>query len=332
MKRTNICKTCSKPFEINTQLNGKNICLSNRSRCLRCSPKKERRSEEVENFIIDNYSDHGVSWCVENSQLTKNQINGIVKKFNLKISKVVSRQVRSKAKTRKAEDCKVNHENFLNIVRQEEAYILGLLWTDGHVSKDTNGIIFSTTSPDDYYFYPIFQKTGNWGYCKSASGHGWKDHISINTSNFYLREFLLKHNFRDKEKGFSQLYALIPKEFQNAFLIGLVDGDGCFYINKQKGLYRFSVCSSYDQDWTAFEEILRRLQINWKIERTQSKSGSYSKIHIFGRERVKKFGDLLYKDYETDKIGLPRKYTKFLEIKNSPTLRSYPKTLEFQEQ
>lgn len=327
-KRTNLCRTCGKLFEINVKDEaGKPICLFNRRHCLICKPKKNKLlPPEYFKFIEENYSNHGVKWCCENSELTKNQVVSIAGKLNLKIDPRVHTRIRSEGKLRPANQYKIFHEDFLNIDTSTKAYLLGLLWTDGHIAKNNHTITLSTTPPDDQYFIPLFQETGKWSVHVSKSRNHWKNHVSIYTTNRFIHVFLKEYNYNNKHLGFQKIYDYIPLEYKKYFIIGLIDGDGCFYANETNSSYRFSLCSTYEQDWSCFENILRELKINWKIERTIGKSGSYSKVHISGRLRIAAFGDYVYENYS---IGLPRKRDKYLLAKNSNGKREYVQTLNF---
>lgn len=332
-RKTSICKQCGDHFRINfrDERTGKYIQSFERDNCFKCKPLREDISHLYDK-VKDNYAEKGCKWCMKEYGLTRNQIAGIVAKFDLEVNKEILSNILSEAKITPFEKQKVNVDQFKNIENPISAYILGLLWTDGHVSKRNNSIVFSNTFPDFNYFETIFKLTGNWGKSISKSKNTWKDHCVLYTSNKFLKDFLVEHNFQNKELGFSKIYNLIPNKYKIYFIRGLIDGDGCFYSRIKTSQFNFSLCSSYNQNWDCFEEILRDAEINWKIERTKSKSGSYSKIHISGRLRIIKFGDFIYQNYNNDKMGLERKYNKYLEAKNYNSKRNYKKTLFFTPQ
>jgi intein/homing endonuclease len=228
--------------------------------------------------------------------------------LNLKVDKNVHYKLRDE------HEYLVNHSNFEKIKHPLHAYLLGLLWADGHISKNKNEIILSSTYPDANEFIPLFEKTGKWSvYKKKHNRINWKESVSIQTTNFYLKEVLVNYGFLNRENGFESIANLVPAELHYMFLRGLSDGDGCFTKNK-KNQFKFSLCSCFLQNWDWVSNILNGLKINHKIERTRSKSGSYSKIHIWGQLRVKAWGRYLYSDFEENNIGLTRKFLIFKEL------------------
>ena len=60
----------------------------------------------------------------------------------------------------------VDYKQFLNIQKPEVAYLLGLLWADGHVSSSKNELLLVTTYPDSIEFYRQFKKCGKWNFYK----------------------------------------------------------------------------------------------------------------------------------------------------------------------
>jgi len=331
MKKQIICKKCNLGFDVNFVESGKNICLSSRKFCLNCKPKRKEIPGIIQDQIKINYPLYGVNWCVDKYNITKNQVNFIASKLKLKITAETKSAISSSCHIKNEINYKVCHEQFKNINSEIHAYILGLLWSDGHVSKTKNSIYFITTSPDDKYFVPVFQKTGNWGSSVSFPEKG-KARTSLYTNNLYFKSFLEEMNYCNKELGADKIYNAVPDNFKRAFILGVIDGDGCFYINEKTSNYTFSICSSYNQDWGCFENLLRNLKINWKIKRVFSERGSYSKIIISGKSRVSKFGDYIYSNYEKDSLGLLRKYQKFIAIKAKLNKRIFPKTEIFKDQ
>ena len=306
------CEKCHNLFEINFRdTDGKYKCLFDRKYCLQCSPPR-KSTLPFHASVIENYPKYGNKWCQEKYNLTKNQVAAIVTKYKLYVYPEANSKIQSECRRKSEYDHKVQHSRFINIDTALDAYILGLLWTDGHVSKTTNTIVFSTTMPDGNYFIPLFLKTGKWSVFTAETTT--KPKVSIYTSNRFLKEYLKNYNFIEKEKGMDLIYNAIPEKFRKYFIIGMIDGDGCFYVNKKRGDYRFSICSSYNQNWECIERLCETLKIKYYIERCLSKHGNYSKLHIPNKYATNKLGSYIYDDYAEINLGLPRKYNKFLEI------------------
>lgn len=272
---------------------------------------------EKENYIKDNYSTTGVRHCMEYCDLTNPQVYYLVKKYKLKITKDAASH---NAKTRLLkieQDHNVDPRPFIEVSDPKIAYILGLLWTDGHVAKKTNDIIFSTTELDRDEFLPIFKETGKWAVYEYPSKNQWKRKVTIMTTNSFLKDCLVELNFHNKELGIEKVLKHIPENLHHFFILGMVDGDGCFSVQSEKSRYRFNICSSLNQIWTSLEEICTNLGITYRIERTQTSKGNYSKLHIGGKFRVKAIGDYIYQGHKEHPYGLDRKYQKYLITKNN---------------
>ena len=95
----------------------------------------------------------------------------------------------------------------------------------------------------------------------------------------------------------------LPTEFKNSLQS----------IKPEKGstLRQFTLASSYEQDWSYFEELCKEKNIKYNIKRTIGKKSSSSVIRITDEDGILKLGEYIYKDFHEDKIGLIRKYEKY---------------------
>lgn len=317
-KKVKVCPICNREFYINfVDASGKNICLFSRIYCLECKPKR-KSSIEYYPIIIDAYPKFGMNYCIKNTGLSKNQINFIVSKFDLKILPQTKSLILSESHIKTPEKCEINHNQFTDIKSPIPAYILGLLWTDGHISKSNNTIFFTTTYPDSEEFRKYFYFTGEWkiNKYKDAKHPTWKERINLYTTNKHLHGFLANLGFQNKDDGFKKILNHIPKKFTQFFIRGLVDGDGCFYINKTSSRKGFSLCSEYKQNWDDLVGLFNNLEIGVKIRKEIYKNYKCSKLLLTSQKEITKLGDFIYSGREEDNIGLTRKYKKFLDIKN----------------
>jgi hypothetical protein len=218
----------------------------------------------------------------------------------------------------------VNPDVFLKIDRPEIAYILGLLWTDGYIINKgkglENSIKLETDSSDSEEFLIQFEKIGKWNlYTRTRKGR--KKSIScIHTSNLPIVSFLMTMDY-DKKSFISadKIINYIPVEYHKYFFRGAVDGDGSFYY-KKKYANQFHISSTINQDWTYFEKLCQELNIKYSINKRKhkNKNGIYShssSLRISNYDGIVKLGNYIYDDYVDNKIGLKRKYDKFLNIK-----------------
>lgn len=216
---------------------------------------------------------------------------------------------------------KVNHEPFITINKPIYAYILGLLWADGHVAiyktkaGSTRSVIqFTTTFPDNEHFEKAFKSTGEWNIQYSQRFH-WKRRCDIITANPILTNFLLNNDYGAKSFcSADKILSKIPLNLHRFWYLGLIDGDGCFFCKKETGTYCFSVSSSYNQDWNFMCLLADKLNIPYSIVRAKSTHGDSSKFIIFGGDNVKVLGNYLYGE---NQMGLPRKHEKLKTIEHT---------------
>jgi len=105
-------------------------------------------SEKEISWIKTNYPLYGSNYCANFLNVTLEQIRNKIK--NLKINK--------------KEDIKIELEQFKTIKTKEVAYILGLIWADGHINIDKRHISISIIDDDMKQLKNIFMSTGKWNY------------------------------------------------------------------------------------------------------------------------------------------------------------------------
>jgi intein/homing endonuclease len=206
-----------------------------------------------------------------------------------------------------------NHD-FKNLT-DEEIYILGFLWADGYLNGAgiKSNLQCEITYNDFKTIEDSFDKTGDWSrlYRKASIKNGVKrqKRVCLTISDRALiRKFI---DFDFDKKGYInpiKILKLIPKNKHYLFYRGYVDGDGCFYITYNAN--QFSIGSTYNQDWTHIENLLKKLNIkNYSIQRRISnKRHKLSQIRVTSKESITKIVKYLYKDKQH--IGLSRKLDK----------------------
>lgn len=272
-------------------------------------------------FIKNNYDTLGAKECAKQLNVAIDRVIYVAnKKLNIVRSKGVYRP--RHRPDRPANTYAVNHEELLRVDTPIKAYVLGLLWADGHiVSQDqpnttrrNNGVTFSTTYPDADQFIPYLMEVGKWSVYKiNPRPRAPKAAARVMCSGRPIAKAFIDLGFKDKHLGMDKILAIIPVNLRRYWYLGFTDGDGCFYINTSNSSYRFSFAGCVEQNWSAIEAQLIELGIKYHIERTKSISGAYSKIHISGKMRVGSWGHWLYEGHT---IGLKRKKAKWEEVRN----------------
>ena len=217
----------------------------------------------------------------------------------------------------------VSPEQFYAANTPEVAYTLGLLWADGYVlhrsgnGKLRNTISLTNQKEDFDFFVKTLNKMGRW--CvRYRKFKNRKEQGTAEISNRPLVEFLMKNDYTSKSTASAcKILSTIPEHLKHYWFRGLFDGDGCIYFNPSGLHIKISIASSYNQDWKYVENLFTNtlLDKSFRIKRNLRKNGNgCSKIEVTKRSTILKFLDYIYSNYSTDRIGLPRKYEKYLKV------------------
>jgi len=289
------------------------------------------------NFLKSNYSILGTQRCAKKLNRTTKSVSHKANRLGLELNPNTKSKIYQKSfakrliehpfptrKSKRPEQFKVNPNQFINCTIPEAAYILGLLWADGYIrQKDyLNDIKLENIKKDIDVFYPIFLKTGNWRILFRQRKNRQEQGL-IRTSNKLLASFLIENNYGPHNiKSADKILELIPNNLHQYWFRGLIDGDGCWYLNIKNSCRQFSLAGSYEQDWSYFENLLDKLDIKYSTQRRiqkrkNKKPTKSSTVRINNKKDIIKLGNYIYQNYGQDKTGLQRKYNKYLEIKNS---------------
>jgi len=282
---------------------------------------KKLLTDEQKKFIIENYSTKGINYCFNNLNVNKNTISSFARRNNLRVDRSVVLRNMSKNI--------INVYDYINVKSPEIAYILGLLWADGHVSFSNNKtktpiVKHSCVYYDSINSDTIFNKL-KWRRFESENKKsiGKNKMVTSWISSRELGDYLISYNYREKSNG-TFIYENF-KELKSHFIRGLFDGDGCITISntgknyKQTAIY-FS--SSENQDWSFLEEILNSINVKYRIRKLKDKLGESSQICIKDSKSIFKLCEFMY--LESDNIRMERKYKKYLEfIKYKKKMNQY---------
>lgn len=280
-------------------------------------------TEEEKRFIVNNYLKLGPAEISRKIKRSYESIERVRKKFNIpKLSKKEISQHKSIAQTLTPEEMKVSILPFQKIETPEIAYILGLLWADGHIPKRNGEIIIAALKQDILEYKPTFLSTGKWvinqGNYKVHGQESNDKYMKIYCCNTQLANYLHSVGYISKSsESACKILSLIPNYLKHYWFRGLFDGDGCLLNPETYATYNLCICSSYEQDWTYIENLFKELNISYKINRKIGKKHKGSTIHIFNKRGIKYFFEYIYKNKEIDNIGLSRKYKlwlKFIEM------------------
>lgn len=197
---------------------------------------------------------------------------------------------------------------FKNVNTKEVAYILGLWWADGWITyKDSYSVDIKLISKDFDNIEWIFYNIGSWKKYIRKSTEGHQQTTNLRLSGKELVDYLMTLDYHTKNKSAIKVINTIPEELKCYWWRGYLDGDG--HINSLHP-YRLGFSGPHDQDWSFLPN-----QYNFRNRVVIGKQ-SFSNVVLIRKNEIYDFGSFIWKNYENDKIGLERKYNKFLELKN----------------
>lgn len=278
---------------------------------------KKWTTEEV-NFLKEHYNNKGLLYCTERLNRTSGAIStraNLLKLYIHKETNSVNISIAQKKyqKNRLDSNFKVNVNQFLNIEKPEVAYFLGYFWADGYLMISRGELRLSIATEDMNVIKNVMDSLGDWNYNHRHRSITHKPITSAITSNRRLTDFMVENDYHLKSKvSADKILSKIPEHLKHYFFRGLVDGDGCISIKDDGRSHNLSISGSYDYDWSFLKHKCNDLKIKFKYYQTLNNNGNSSSIYLYG-EQGKLFGDYIYSHYESDKIGLIRKYNKYLK-------------------
>ena len=149
------------------------------------------------------------------------------------------------------------------------------MWADGNISNSRNNynIRIEANYNDMVEIENIIMKTGNWTKYTIKGRMGNNDILCYKIGFKKLYNIFREYGY-DKKSEISpfKILELIPDNIRHYFFLGLIDGDGCFYINKKQYTYQFILVSTYEQDWTYMKNLCNNLNISkYRIDKKKNK-------------------------------------------------------------
>jgi hypothetical protein len=269
--------------------------------------------------LIKNYPSKGVDVCAQEMGLPSIYIKKKVVKLKLKLNKETKYEILSMRWGREAARDRAIYEKMTITINEQMAYILGLIWADGHIRKSSRWrhIVTLTLVEGDAVtaFRYLPKEWGVWNfYHQKPQQPNAKPQIRADLTDKHMFNFFVDTGYLTKSGGNQDLIlARIPKHLHHYFWLGYIDGDGCFYLNKTAN--QMSIASTHDQDWSSVEKWLTEIGVErFKVQKGVTKLGRHSKMRVVNRRDLHKIVNYLYQDYDKNHIGMERKYLRAKEI------------------
>lgn len=211
---------------------------------------------------------------------------------------------------------KLDLDYWLNFDNPIACYFLGLFWADGSVEYYTNkhGEIYGRMTmilvKDDFEDVIGHLQKDQW----SLGVRHPKDRQTVlqcRTSNHNYIRFLVENDYHIKSgASANKILSKIPDYLKHYWWRGYFDGDGHFGF-KKGNKYGFGFSACLGQDWSFGEELMKQLGVAYFISKRETAKGNSSELLVNNFDGVVKFANFIYDGYESDGLGLKRKYTKW---------------------
>lgn len=210
--------------------------------------------------------------------------------------------------------CNVDYTKFIN-PEPKVAYLLGLLWGDGHLFNNrTRGVVIESVSEDMNEFEPLFDLTGKWSKSTRTRKGKKKTYTILRAVNLSLFNYLSSYDYQEKSFKTATIINVLNDDIKKYWWRGYFDADGCMYINPKRKTFQLCFASTYAQDWSFVESKFRELDCKYSIVRRIKPDGTkYSTITISRRKDCLIFLNYIY---DGELFGLTRKYKKFQDALN----------------
>lgn len=200
------------------------------------------------------------------------------------------------------------NENFFSSWSPEMAYVLGLIATDGCITR-TGRISLSMNEEG------LLEKV------KRVMGSEHNITPSKHQKGLYYFHFAREKLVEDlsrlgilPRKSLNIKFPDVPADYITHFIRGIFDGDGSVMLSKQRKVLLL-ITKFYSGSWdfiVRLESSLQGLGLpKRRIYQQKTKNGAYYSI-VYGHEDSRALFKILYKNTE-NKLFLERKYKRFLE-------------------
>jgi len=231
-----------------------------------------------------------------------------LKKYGIKQRSKSEARIEAQKQGKLPQDFFDINDNFFNDWSAEMAYVLGLIITDGCISK--TGTISLCMNDKD-----LLEKV------KNTLGSTHKIEPSKHQDNLHIFRFA-RENMVERLKALGVIpkkslvvkFPEVPKGYLPDFIRGVFDGDGSVFFDKRRP--KFPLRSKFVSSSQVFiEELQKVLEALGMPKRTiykQKTINGWSYMFIYDHKNSTELFEILYKNTQNG-LFLERKYKRFLE-------------------
>lgn len=210
-----------------------------------------------------------------------------------------------------------NEHYFDQIDSQDKAYILGLLWADGHNRVDRGGVILELQEDDKELLEKINCITENERPLRKVplndKNPSWKNQYNLLWQSKYLSNVLNKYGMCQRKSLVLTFPEWLSKDLYPHFVRGYMDGDGCVCYMQHKHKIQVSIVGTQ-----VFLEVVQKIceDIGVKSYITHDKRANEAicQLSIASNSGSVSFLNWVYNNAN---LKMERKYNKYQQFLNS---------------
>ena len=238
--------------------------------------------------------------------------------YKYKIHRVTVQSILKRNNITLRKQSETSRKNFIinfngDILTTNDAYILGLIWADGNLSRNCIEIVLQESDRqilDDISKYVYNKDTLTYRKPRNLISNNieykCKPQVRFRITSKEVVNKLRKIGLIENKSLICRLPQIDLKMMPH-FIRGLLDGDGCIYTKNRRSC-RVDIISNHMMANEISKIVNETLKIRSKV---YLKTENVSTFTISGRLQILKFLEWIYKDAD---LKLDRKYEKYKEL------------------
>lgn len=210
-----------------------------------------------------------------------------------------------------------NEHYFDQIDSQDKAYILGLLWADGHNRFDKGGVILELQEDDKELLEKINIITENERPLRKVAlndkNKAWKNQYNLLWQSKYFSSVLNEYGMSQRKSLTLEFPKWLNKELYPHFIRGYMDGDGCVCYMKQNNKIQVSMVGT-KMFLKEIQKICESIGVKSYITHDKRANDAIFQFAISSNVNSIKFLNWVYKD---SNLKMERKYNKYQQFLDS---------------
>lgn len=264
--------------------------------------KKTSFSDELQERIIELYTQgHTQKYIEETLLISRSGIINTLKRNNI--------PRRSSSENNQKYDR--NSHYFDNIVTENQAYILGMLFADGNNNTAHNSITLSLQERDKHLLEQIAYEIGYSGPLRLNPLHeinpNYQNHYILNINDEHMSQTLNELGMVNAKSLKLQFPIFLPQNLRRHFMRGYFDGDGNIYYDQKRKKCQTQTVGTFHFCAHLSQELLG-LDCKNCIKHPKQCSDNTFVVQTGGNKSSYTFLSWMYED---SNLKLERKYAQF---------------------